>query len=120
MPARGGQVARQLLPIHEEILRILSLRKASYAAPIPSVELASALNVAPSYIRQQVAVLRALRMVGVRRGRGGGYYLRRPLPETDGPEPALPTPTQTRPARAGMQASSPGRRSRSRPTTPPT
>ena len=71
-------MAGQLLPIHEEILRILSVRQASYAAPIPSVELATALNVAPSYIRQQVALLRAMKVVGVRRGRGGGYYLRRP------------------------------------------
>ena len=74
-------VAGQLQPIHEEILRILALRQASYAAPIPSVELAVALNVAPSYIRQQVALLRAMKVVGVRRGRGGGYYLRR-LPQT--------------------------------------
>ena len=72
-----GCVAGGLLPIHEEILRILCLRQASYAAPIPSAELAVALNVAPSYVRQQVALLRAMKMVGVRRGRGGGYYLRR-------------------------------------------
>ena len=69
-------VAGELLPIHEEILRILHSRNASYATPIPSVELATALNVAPSYIRQQVALLRALKVIGVRRGRGGGYYLR--------------------------------------------
>ena len=78
MRAGTGGLAGPLMPIHEEILRILTARKASYATPIPSEELATALNVAPSYVRQQVAVLRAMRVVGVRRGRGGGYYLRHP------------------------------------------
>ena len=83
-------MGRALLPIHHEILRILTDRQASYACPIPSVELASALNVAPSYVRHQVAVLRSLRMVGVRRGRGGGYYLPARPPGRTSRAPAQP------------------------------
>ena len=100
----------ELYPIHEEILRVLIRRGATYSEPIPSWELASALNVTPSYVRAQVAVLRRLKVVGVRRGRGGGYYLRaielarregrRQLPSRSdrlllpGPDPGAPAPNR--------------------------
>jgi predicted transcriptional regulator len=65
-----------LAVVHEEILRTLSEARASYAHPINSTEVARALNLTPSYVREQVQVLRSLALVDVRRGRGGGYFLR--------------------------------------------
>ncbi|MEW6047140.1 MAG: Rrf2 family transcriptional regulator [Bacillota bacterium] len=63
--------------IHEEILQLLIQREASYARPLSSTELGLLLRVAPSYIREQVSLLRRRKLVSVRRGRGGGYYLSR-------------------------------------------
>ncbi|MBE3598857.1 MAG: Rrf2 family transcriptional regulator [Limnochordaceae bacterium] len=60
------------MAIHEEIVQVLLQQDASYARPMPSWELARLLNVAPSYVREQVGVLRRHRLVSVRRGRGGG------------------------------------------------
>lgn len=73
---RGLPGRSTLQPIHEEILRVLIRLGATYSAPVPSSELAVALNVAPSYVRAQTALLCRLKVVGARRGRGGGYYLR--------------------------------------------
>lgn len=67
----------RLGPIHEEILRLLIQRQASYARPVSSAELGMELRVAPSYIREQARLLRRCKLVSVRRGRGGGYYLSR-------------------------------------------
>ncbi|MCL6450618.1 MAG: Rrf2 family transcriptional regulator [Acetobacteraceae bacterium] len=63
--------------IHEEIVKVLSCRAASYARPSSSDEIGRALNVSPSYVRGCIRPLVELRVVGVRRGRGGGYYLKR-------------------------------------------
>ncbi len=67
----------RLGPIHQEILRLLTQRQASYARPVSSAELGMELRVAPSYIRAQARLLRRFKLVSVRRGRGGGYYLNR-------------------------------------------
>ncbi|MGE5507515.1 MAG: Rrf2 family transcriptional regulator [Chitinophagales bacterium] len=66
----------QLAVVHQEILRALTETQASYAHPVCSVALARRLNLTPSYVREQAQVLRALNLVEVRRGRGGGYFLR--------------------------------------------
>ena len=73
----------RLGPIHQEILRLLIQRQASYARPVSSAELGMELRVAPSYIRAQVRLLRRCKLVSVRRGRGGGYYLSRAHPARD-------------------------------------
>lgn len=62
-------------PIHEEILKVLRAKGATYAFPICSDVLGEALNLNPSYVREQVRLLQKLQLVGVRRGRGGGYFL---------------------------------------------
>lgn len=62
--------------VHEEILRTLAEARASYAHPVSSEVVARALNLTPSYVREQVQVLRSLSLVEARRGRGGGYFLR--------------------------------------------
>lgn len=62
--------------VHEEILRALAQAGASYAHPVCSESLAEILNLTPSYVREQVQPLRAMALVEVRRGRGGGYFLR--------------------------------------------
>lgn len=67
---------RGISVIHEEILKILNKHGASYANPISSEEMGVALNVTPSYIREQIRFLQTLNLIGVRRGRGGGYYIR--------------------------------------------
>ncbi|MGE5554077.1 MAG: Rrf2 family transcriptional regulator [Betaproteobacteria bacterium] len=67
--------------MHAEILRTLTEARASYAHPVNSEQVARVLNLTPSYVREQVQVLRSLALVDVRRGRGGGYFLRtRPAP----------------------------------------
>ncbi|MDI6869882.1 MAG: Rrf2 family transcriptional regulator [Bacillota bacterium] len=62
--------------MHREILRTLAEAQASYAHPVSSERVAQALNLTPSYVREQVQVLRSMALVDVRRGRGGGYFLR--------------------------------------------
>lgn len=69
--------------VHEEILRTLFEAEASYAHPVCSETLARVLNLTPSYVREQAQVLRNLALVEVRRGRGGGYFLRRREPAVD-------------------------------------
>lgn len=59
-----------------QILEILSDRKASYAEPVVSRELGLHLNITPSYIRRKIQPLQEEGIVGVRRGKGGGYYLK--------------------------------------------
>lgn len=65
-----------LAVVHEEILRTLADAQASYAHPVSSEDVARALNLNPSYVREQAQTLLALKLVEVRRGRGGGYFLR--------------------------------------------
>lgn len=67
---------RRISVIHEEILKVLRKNKATYARPISSDEMGETLNVTPSYIREQIKVLQKLDLIGVRRGRGGGYYIK--------------------------------------------
>lgn len=67
---------RGLSAIHTEILRLLRNQGATYAYPVSSDEMGERLNVTPSYIREQIRILQALNLIGVRRGRGGGYYLK--------------------------------------------
>lgn len=62
--------------VHEEIMRTLADARASYAHPVNSEDVARRLNLTPSYVREQAQALLALRLVEVRRGRGGGYFLR--------------------------------------------
>lgn len=59
-----------------QILEILAEKKASYAEPVISRELGTHLNVTPSYIRRKMQSLQKEGIVGVRRGKGGGYYLK--------------------------------------------
>lgn len=67
---------RRISVIHEEILKLLRKNKATYACPVSSEEMGEFLNVTPSYIREQIRVLQNLNLIGVRRGRGGGYYIK--------------------------------------------
>lgn len=63
--------------LHEEVLKLLAQYKTSYATPMNSKEIGEILKVTPSYIRSQLSLLVKIRCVGVRRGNGGGYYLRK-------------------------------------------
>jgi len=67
---------RGISVIHEEILKLLRKHGSSYAYPVSSEEMGEVLNVTPSYIREQIRILQALNLIGVRRGRGGGYYIK--------------------------------------------
>ncbi|MCM8824449.1 MAG: Rrf2 family transcriptional regulator [Candidatus Omnitrophica bacterium] len=59
--------------IQSEIIRVLKDENPTYAHPIKSCDLAKRLRVDPSYLRLQMAFLKGI--VGVRRGKRGGYYL---------------------------------------------
>ncbi|MCM8773437.1 MAG: Rrf2 family transcriptional regulator [Candidatus Omnitrophica bacterium] len=59
--------------IQYEIIRVLKEENPTYAHPIRSYDLAKRLRVNPSYLRLQIAFLKGI--VGVRRGKRGGYYL---------------------------------------------
>lgn len=74
-PHRAGDESGNLRRIHLEILRVLKERGSSYAQPVSSTEIGRELNVAPSYVREQVMALQGRRLVRVRRGPGGGYYV---------------------------------------------
>jgi DNA-binding IscR family transcriptional regulator len=62
--------------LQEEIMRVLREREARYSNPVSSYELAQRINITPSYIRQNIIKLKKLNVVGVRRGGGGGFFLR--------------------------------------------
>ncbi len=66
-----------LKPIHKEILNILRERSSTYALPITSEEIGTLLHVTPAHIRRQLGNLVDRGIVEVRRGPGGGYYLRK-------------------------------------------
>lgn len=66
----------RLAIIHEQLLKALREAQATYASPASSEMLGQALHLTPSYVREQAQVLQALDLIGVRRGRGGGYFLR--------------------------------------------
>lgn len=59
-----------------QIIQILVERKASYSTPVISKEIGTYLNITPSYIRRKMQPLQEEGIVGVRRGKGGGYYLK--------------------------------------------
>lgn len=66
----------KLTYLQEEILKILQQVNARYSKPLNSFELAKHLNITPSYIRQTILALKKYYRVGVRRGSGGGFFLR--------------------------------------------
>lgn len=61
--------------LHEEIISLLRKEKSSYAVPINSEYLGQRLRISPSYVRTQMCSLIKAKLVAVRRGNGGGYYL---------------------------------------------
>ncbi|WP_418791016.1 Rrf2 family transcriptional regulator [Phosphitispora sp. TUW77] len=67
----------QLTYIQQEIMGILRRADASYANPVSSAQISKALNVTPSYVREQGKFLCDGGLVQVRRGPGGGYFLNR-------------------------------------------
>jgi DNA-binding IscR family transcriptional regulator len=60
--------------LREEVIKLLIQQETSYAKPMNSEEIGEILKVTPSYIRSQLSQLVKIRLVGVRRGNGGGYY----------------------------------------------
>ncbi len=66
----------KLSGIRGEIIRILEREESTYARPVKSEDIGSILNVSASYVREITKELQALGLVGARRGRGGGYYLK--------------------------------------------
>ena len=62
--------------VQQEILRVLARAEATYASPLSSEAIGRCLKLTPSYVRRQVKVLIDRGLVFVRRGNGGGYYLR--------------------------------------------
>ena len=70
----GGEM-ENLSVLHHEVLMLLERERASYAQPISSGDIGKALNITPSYIRSQMVILVRERLIGVRRGNGGGYYI---------------------------------------------
>lgn len=77
----GGEVLyRELLDgewssLHLQILGLLKRKNADYANPVISDDMGKELNITPSYIRKKIQLLLEEGVVGVRRGKGGGYYL---------------------------------------------
>jgi DNA-binding IscR family transcriptional regulator len=61
--------------LHAEIFKLLVRYETSYAKPMNSQEIGALLKVTPSYIRSQLSQFVKTKLVGVRRGNGGGYYL---------------------------------------------
>lgn len=61
--------------LQQEALNLLEREQTSYAKPLNSEIIGRMLNVTPSYIRSQLAKLAAARLIGVRRGNSGGYYI---------------------------------------------
>jgi DNA-binding IscR family transcriptional regulator len=61
--------------LEQEVLLLLARQQSSYANPISSEQIGKELNITPSYIRSQLGRLIDAKMVGVRRGNKGGYYI---------------------------------------------
>jgi len=68
-------MAQALMTIHHEIIRVLQENQATYVNPVTSEMIGDALNITPSYIREQILMLQKMNLVGVRRGPGGGYFI---------------------------------------------
>lgn len=60
--------------IQESILQLLQERRSSYAHPVNSQTISEALNITPSYVREQMGDLQKQQLAAVRRGPKGGYY----------------------------------------------
>lgn len=58
------------------IMELLKEKKTSYASPMSSDEIGLSLNVTPSYIRKKVNILKENGLIGVRKGPGGGYFIK--------------------------------------------
>ena len=69
------KVSINLMQIHHEIIGRLMKEKATFVKPLSSQVLGQMLNVTPSYVRERMQLLISLNLVGVRHGRGGGYYI---------------------------------------------
>lgn len=66
-----------LKPIHRELLRLLEDRSTTYASPMTSEEMGEILHVTAAHIRRQLKFLVDKGLVDVRRGPGGGYFIRK-------------------------------------------
>ena len=66
----------RLTTLQGEIIKVLKETGATYRAPLSSYALAERLNITASYIRQNIIKLKKIKYVGVRRGSGGGFFLR--------------------------------------------
>lgn len=69
-------MAEEWSDLQYQILELLAKGKATYAEPVVSRILGTHLNITPSYIRRKMRPLQEKGIVGVRRGKGGGYYLK--------------------------------------------
>lgn len=72
------------MTVQREILGVLARAGASYAAPLSSEAIGRRLKLTPSYVRRQMKALIVCGLVLVRRGNGGGYYLRNDYPKNGG------------------------------------
>lgn len=61
--------------LQQEIIKELTRCNACYRSPISSFTLSRTLNVTPAYIRRNITKLKQVKMVGVRRGLRGGFFL---------------------------------------------
>lgn len=66
----------RLTTLQGEIVKVLKENNATYRSPLSSYELAKRLNITASYIRQNIIKLKKIKYVGVRRGSGGGFFLK--------------------------------------------
>jgi DNA-binding IscR family transcriptional regulator len=64
-------------PLHRELLRILNEGNTTYASPMTSEEIGNILHVTAAHVRRQLKFLMDKGLVDVRRGPGGGYYIRK-------------------------------------------
>jgi DNA-binding IscR family transcriptional regulator len=70
-----GEDMDDLTTLEQEVLLLLARQQSSYAYPISSEQIGKELNITPSYVRSQLGRLVDIKMVGVRRGNKGGYYI---------------------------------------------
>ncbi|MEW6046063.1 MAG: hypothetical protein AB1609_06220 [Bacillota bacterium] len=75
-------VFSQLPVLQRYIIELLKRREATYARPVRSREIASALNICETYAREQARCLVLRGLIQVRPGPRGGYYLDPPGPAT--------------------------------------
>lgn len=62
--------------LHKEVVALLNKKATSYAWPMNSQEIGELLRVTPSYVRSQLSQLVKDGHISVRRGNGGGYYIK--------------------------------------------